>query len=101
MPALFAGPDFHAGRERPAHGSCSRPVTDQRSRPSAYAGIAPVAHRSGTSIRGEHPARSGKRKLKRALTVSAAAGLYDPAPHVQRPQTRREQEAERRPHLSR
>lgn len=28
---------------------------------AAYAGIAPVTHRSGTSIRGEHPARFGNR----------------------------------------
>ncbi len=45
---------------------------------AAYAGIAPVTHRSGTSIRGEHPARSGNRKLKRALFLSAFAALYDP-----------------------
>ncbi len=42
---------------------------------AAYAGIAPVTHRSGSSIRGEHPARSGNRKLKRALFLSA---LHDP-----------------------
>lgn len=46
---------------------------------AAYAGIAPVTHRSGTSIRGEHPARSGNRKLKRALFLSAFAALHDPA----------------------
>jgi len=34
---------------------------------AAYAGIAPLTHRSGTSIKGEHPARSGNRKLKRAF----------------------------------
>lgn len=45
---------------------------------AAYAGIAPVTHRSGTSIRGEHPARSGNRKLKRALSLSAFAALHDP-----------------------
>jgi transposase len=45
---------------------------------AAYAGIAPVTHRSATSIRGEHPARSGNRKLKRALFLSAFAALYDP-----------------------
>ena len=43
----------------------------------AYAGISPVTHRSGTSIRGEHPARSGNRKLKRALFLSAFAALRD------------------------
>ncbi|WP_430953643.1 transposase, partial [Rhodococcus sp. 24CO] len=44
---------------------------------AAYAGIAPVTHRSGSSIRGEHPARSGNRKLKRALFLSAFAALHD------------------------
>jgi len=37
-----------------------------------------VTHRSGSSIRGEHPARSGNRKLKRALFLSAFAALHDP-----------------------
>lgn len=46
---------------------------------AAYAGIAPVTHRSGTSIRGEHPARTGNRKLKRALFLSAFAALHDTA----------------------
>ncbi len=41
--------------------------------------IAPVTHRSGTSIRGEHPARFGNRKLKRAFFLSAFAALHDPA----------------------
>lgn len=45
---------------------------------AAYAGIAPVTHRSGSSIHGEHPARSGNRKLKRALFLSAFAALHDP-----------------------
>ncbi|MBY4576216.1 IS110 family transposase, partial [Gordonia paraffinivorans] len=45
---------------------------------AAYAGIAPVTHRSGSSIRGEHPARSGNRKLKRVLFLSAFAALHDP-----------------------
>lgn len=44
---------------------------------AAYAGIAPVTHRSGSSIRGEHPARSGNRKLKRALFLSTFAALHD------------------------
>ncbi len=34
---------------------------------AAYAGIAPVTRRSGTSIRGEHPARGGDKRLKNAL----------------------------------
>ncbi|MGY4101240.1 IS110 family RNA-guided transposase [Nocardia sp. R16R-3T] len=49
---------------------------------AAYAGIAPVTHRSGSSIRGEHPARSGNHKLKRALFLSAFAALHDPASRV-------------------
>ena len=46
---------------------------------AAYAGIAPVTHRSGSSIKGEHPARSGNRKLKRAFFLAAFAALSDPA----------------------
>lgn len=38
---------------------------------AAYAGIAPVTRRSGTSIRGEFPARSGNKQLKNALFGSA------------------------------
>src|SRR5699024_12388183 len=38
---------------------------------AAYAGIAPVTRRSGTSIRGEFPARSGNKQLKNALFRSA------------------------------
>ena len=38
---------------------------------AAYAGIAPVTRRSGTSIRGEFPARSGNKRLKNALFYSA------------------------------
>ncbi|MEV6137828.1 transposase [Nocardia sp. NPDC051990] len=46
---------------------------------AAYAGIAPITHRSGSSIRGEHPACSGNHKLERALFLSAFAALHDPA----------------------
>lgn len=45
---------------------------------AAYAGIAPVAHSSGSSIKGEHPARTGNRKLKRAFFLAAFASLADP-----------------------
>ncbi|WP_243789484.1 IS110 family transposase [Saccharopolyspora gloriosae] len=45
---------------------------------AAYAGIAPVTRRSGSSIRGEHPARTGNRKLKRAFFLAAFAALSDP-----------------------
>ncbi|MEJ7800127.1 MAG: IS110 family transposase, partial [Ilumatobacter sp.] len=46
---------------------------------AAYAGLAPVTRRSGTSIRGEYPSRRGNRRLKRALYLSAFAALRDPA----------------------
>jgi transposase len=42
---------------------------------AAYAGLAPVTRRSGISIRGEHPPRSGNKHLKRALFLSAFAAL--------------------------
>jgi transposase len=46
---------------------------------AAYAGIAPVTRTSGSSIKGEHPARTGNRKLKRAFFLAAFASLHDPA----------------------
>jgi transposase len=47
---------------------------------AAYAGLAPVTRRSGTSIRGEHPPRAGNKHLKRAMFLSAFAALRaDPA----------------------
>lgn len=47
---------------------------------AAYAGLAPVTRRSGTSIRGESPSRAGNKHLKRALFLSAFAALRcDPA----------------------
>ncbi|MHB8348163.1 MAG: IS110 family RNA-guided transposase [Acidiferrobacterales bacterium] len=45
---------------------------------AAYAGLAPVTHRSGSSIRGEHPSRRGNKILKRTLFLSAFAALRDP-----------------------
>ena len=45
---------------------------------AAYAGLAPVTRRSGTSIRGERPPRGGNKHLKRALFLSAFAALADP-----------------------
>jgi len=42
---------------------------------AAYAGLAPVTRRSGTSIKGEFPARSGNKHLKRAFFLSAFAAL--------------------------
>jgi transposase len=47
---------------------------------AAYAGIAPVTHSSGTSIKSEHPARTGNRKPKRAFFLAAfAARMTQPA----------------------
>lgn len=46
---------------------------------AAYAGLAPVTRRSGSSIRGEFPSRSGNKNLKNALFLSAFAALRDPA----------------------
>lgn len=46
---------------------------------AAYAGLAPVTRRSGTSIRGEYPSKRGNRRLKRALYLSAFSSLGDPA----------------------
>jgi transposase len=45
---------------------------------AAYAGLAPVTRRSGSSIRGEHPPRGGNKQLKRALFLAAFAALADP-----------------------
>ena len=45
---------------------------------AAYAGLAPVTRRSGSSIRGEHPPRGGNKHLKRAFFLSAFAALHDP-----------------------
>ena len=42
---------------------------------AAYAGLAPVTRRSGSSIRGEHPSRAGNKNLKRAMFLSAFASL--------------------------
>jgi len=45
---------------------------------AAYAGLAPVTRRSGSSIRGEHPSRAGNKQLKRAFFLAAFASLRDP-----------------------
>ena len=45
---------------------------------AAYAGLAPVTRRSGSSVRGEHPSRRGNKQLKRAMFLSAFAALRDP-----------------------
>ena len=48
---------------------------------AAYAGIAPVTRRSGTSIKGEFPARSGNKRLKNAMFRSAwiASNCHEPS----------------------
>src|SRR5690625_3301787 len=48
---------------------------------AAYAGIAPVTRRSGTSIKGEFPARSGNKRLKNAMFRSAwiASNCHGPS----------------------
>ena len=45
---------------------------------AAYAGLAPVTRRSGSSLRGEHPSRRGNKVLKRTLFLSAFSALRDP-----------------------
>jgi len=45
---------------------------------AAYAGLAPVTRRSGSSIRGEHPPRGGNKQLKRAFFLAAFAALAHP-----------------------
>ncbi|MFR5300429.1 transposase [Bifidobacterium scardovii] len=46
---------------------------------AAYAGIAPVTSQSGTSVKGERPARGGNKRLKNALRQSAfVAGVKHP-----------------------
>lgn len=50
---------------------------------AAYAGIAPVTRRSGTSIRGEHPARGGNKRLKNTLWHTAfIAAFHNPENHA-------------------
>ena len=45
---------------------------------AAYAGLAPVTRRSGSSIRGEHPPKNGNKQLKRAFFLAAFASLSHP-----------------------
>jgi transposase len=46
---------------------------------AAYAGLAPVIRRSGSSIKGETRSQRGNHALKSALFLSAFASLTDPA----------------------
>ncbi|WP_420856937.1 IS110 family transposase [Streptomyces chilikensis] len=57
---------------------------------AAYAGLAPVTRTSGSSIRGEHPARRGNRQLKRALYLAAFASLKQPESRAYYDKKRRE-----------
>ncbi|MBB4787254.1 transposase [Streptomyces rapamycinicus] len=57
---------------------------------AAYAGLAPVTRASGSSIRGEHPARRGNKRLKRAFYLSAFASLSQPESRVYYDRKRRE-----------
>lgn len=50
---------------------------------AAYAGIAPVTRRSGSSIRGEFSARSGNKRLRIALFYSAFAAIRSHEPSRQ------------------
>jgi transposase len=45
---------------------------------AAYAGLAPVTRRSGSSISGEHPPKGGNKALKRAMFLAAFASLSHP-----------------------
>ncbi|MFP5073032.1 transposase, partial [Pseudonocardia nantongensis] len=45
---------------------------------AAYAGLAPVTRRSGTSIKGETRSQRGNHALKSTLFLSAFASLADP-----------------------
>ncbi len=46
---------------------------------AAYAGLAPITRRSGTSIHGEeHPPKGGSKALKRAMFLAAFASLSNP-----------------------
>lgn len=45
---------------------------------AAYAGLAPVTRRSGTSIKGEHPPKGGNKTLERAMFLATLASLSEP-----------------------
>jgi transposase len=62
---------FRACRQRAHYGEQRVGTFRTAGHLAAYAGIAPVTGRFGTSIRGEFPARSGNKQLKNALFRSA------------------------------
>ncbi len=79
-----------AGRSRPRRrGVSSR--SRQRRHLAAYAGIAPVTRSSGSSIKGEHFARTDNRKLKRAgsMKLKTVLGLRPRSRRVPPPVARR------------
>ena len=45
---------------------------------ASYAGLAPVARQSGTSLKGESKSRRGNHRLKNAMFLAAFASLRDP-----------------------
>jgi transposase len=57
---------------------------------AAYAGLAPVTRSSGSSIRGEHPARRGNKQLKRAFYLATFASLSQPESRAYYDRKRRE-----------
>jgi hypothetical protein len=70
---------IHPALERAIGPGPSHPaVLEILSRCGGPAGIVPVTRSSGTSIKGEHPARTGNRKLKRAYFLAAFAAVHDP-----------------------
>ncbi|MBW3081077.1 IS110 family transposase [Bifidobacterium saguinibicoloris] len=58
---------------------------------AAYAGIAPVTSQSGTSIKGERPARGGNKQLKNALWQSAFVASTKHPPSIAYYNRKREQ----------
>ncbi|GAB2836480.1 hypothetical protein GCM10022221_39520 [Actinocorallia aurea] len=57
---------------------------------AAYAGLAPVTRKSGSSIRGEHPSKRGNKQLKRAFYLAAFASLAQPESRAYYDRKRRE-----------
>ncbi|SCF24609.1 Transposase IS116/IS110/IS902 family protein [Micromonospora purpureochromogenes] len=83
MRTLCPGPDLDARHRRqdrrqdPARSRRRHRLPDAGP-PGRLRRTRPVARRSGSSIRGEHPPRGGNKNLKRALLLAAFAVLADP-----------------------
>lgn len=58
---------------------------------AVYAGIAPVTGQSGTSIKGERPARGGNKRLKNALWQSSFVASTKHPPSIAYYKRKREQ----------